>query len=64
VVVEDAPAGIAAARNAGMPCVALTTTHDARAVADATLVVPSLAALAVEVAPDGRGLRLTRAPSA
>ncbi|HEU4629015.1 MAG TPA: HAD-IA family hydrolase, partial [Gemmatimonadaceae bacterium] len=59
VVVEDAPAGVAAARAAGMRCVALTTTHEAAALADAALIVPSLAALRVEVAADagmaGRG---------
>lgn len=53
VVVEDAPAGVAAAHAAGMRCVALTTTHAAAAVAGADLVVPSLAALRVEIVADG-----------
>jgi len=47
VVLEDAPAGLAAARAAGMRVVALTTTHDAASVAGADLVVPTLAALRV-----------------
>lgn len=55
VVVEDAPAGVAAARAAGMACVALTTTHVAEAVAGAALVVPSLAELRVDVAPHDDG---------
>jgi len=52
VVVEDAPAGAAAARAAGMGLVALTTTHDAAAMAGADLVVPTLAALDVSAGGD------------
>jgi sugar-phosphatase len=52
VVVEDAPPGLAAARAAGMRCVALTTTHAESALAGADLVVPTLAALRVAVAAD------------
>lgn len=44
VVVEDAPAGLAAARAAGMRTVAVTTTHR-RADLDADLVVDALAEL-------------------
>lgn len=55
VVIEDAPAGIAAARAAGMACVALTTTHAAAEVAEAELVVPSLAALDVARTPHPDG---------
>lgn len=54
VVIEDAPAGIAAARAAGMACVALTTTVAAPALA-ADIVVPTLAELAVAVEPHGDG---------
>lgn len=50
VVIEDAPAGIAAARAAGMRCVGLTTTHTREEVASADLVVASLAALHVDIA--------------
>jgi len=49
LVVEDAPAGAAAARAAGMRLVALTTTHDADAMAGADIVVPTIAALTVSV---------------
>jgi mannitol-1-/sugar-/sorbitol-6-phosphatase len=52
VVVEDAPAGLAAARAGGMRAIALTTTHAAADLA-AGLVVPTLAALSVDVAADG-----------
>jgi sugar-phosphatase len=55
VVIEDAPAGIAAARAAGMACVALTTTHRAPEVAEADLVVSSLAALHVTRTPHPEG---------
>ena len=41
-VVEDAPAGITAARAAGMAAIALTGTADAAGLADADLVVHSL----------------------
>ena len=63
VVIEDSPAGVAAARAAGMRCVALTTTHPAAAVAGADLVVASLAALRVDVTPalDG-GVAFALAP--
>src|SRR5205085_11715859 len=45
VVVEDAPAGAAAARAAGMGLVALTTTYEAAALEGADILVPNLAAL-------------------
>jgi sugar-phosphatase len=44
LVIEDAPAGIAAARAAGMTVWAVTTTHDASEL-DADLVVADVAAL-------------------
>jgi sugar-phosphatase len=46
VVVEDAPAGIAAARSAGCAVVALTTTHPAQQLAGADVCLPSLSAAA------------------
>jgi sugar-phosphatase len=55
VVIEDAPAGVAAARAAGMACVALTTTHARGAVESAALVVPSLAGLRVTIDADADG---------
>ena len=65
VVVEDAPAGVAAARAAGMRCVGVTTTHAAGALAGADLVVASLAALRVEVgASDDGGPAFAVAPLA
>jgi beta-phosphoglucomutase len=45
VVVEDAIAGVAAAKRAGMACLAVTTTNPAAALAAADLVVDSLADL-------------------
>ncbi|WP_441249456.1 HAD family hydrolase [Kitasatospora sp. McL0602] len=42
VAFEDAPAGIAAAKAAGLRCVGLTTTHDAGALAAADLTLPDL----------------------
>ncbi len=42
-VIEDAPAGIAAANAAGMLSVGLTSTHDATALKDADVVVDALA---------------------
>ena len=45
VVVEDAPAGVAAGRAAGARVVGVTTTHPADALQDADLVVPDLRGL-------------------
>lgn len=42
VVFEDAPAGIAAARAAGMPAVGITTTHAAPALTGAAVVIDDL----------------------
>ena len=55
VVVEDAPAGAAAARAAGMRLVAVTTSYPAAEFADADLVVPDLAVLALRVEPGEAG---------
>jgi beta-phosphoglucomutase-like phosphatase (HAD superfamily) len=45
VVVEDAIAGVAAAKRAGMACLAVTTTNPASALAAADQIVDSLAGL-------------------
>ena len=45
VVIEDAPAGIAAARAGGMYAVGITTGHTAEALIGAHLIVDSLAEL-------------------
>jgi HAD superfamily hydrolase (TIGR01509 family) len=45
IVVEDAVAGVEAARRAGMNCIAVTTTNPAEALAAADLVVEGLADL-------------------
>ncbi len=42
IVIEDAPAGVEAARRAGMRCVALAGTFAAEQLSNATIVVPSL----------------------
>jgi beta-phosphoglucomutase family hydrolase len=42
VVIEDAIAGVAAAKNAGMKCVAVTNSHPKEKLKDADLVVESL----------------------
>lgn len=48
VVVEDAPAGIAAGRAAGATVLAVATSHAASALTDADLVVPDLTAVRAE----------------
>jgi HAD superfamily hydrolase (TIGR01509 family) len=48
LVVEDAVTGVAAARRAGMRCLAVTTTNTAAALSAADLVVASLADLSPE----------------
>ena len=57
VVVEDAPAGVEAARAAGARVVAVASTNAPAALAGADAVVGRLAALRVEVAPDGLAVR-------
>lgn len=52
VVVEDAPAGVEAARRAGMGVVALTTTHGSDELAGADAVVGSLADVTIAAAND------------
>jgi mannitol-1-/sugar-/sorbitol-6-phosphatase len=57
LVVEDAPPGVQAARAAGATVVALTSTHAAAALADAHLIVSSLADLHFILGPNnGRPL--------
>ena len=49
VVIEDAPAGLQAAKAAGMRAIGVTTTHPAPDLADADLVVDTLTEAAVRV---------------
>jgi beta-phosphoglucomutase family hydrolase len=48
VVIEDAPVGIEAAKNAGMKCIALTTTHSYRELITADLVIKDLSKIHVQ----------------
>jgi sugar-phosphatase len=52
VVFEDAPAGLAAGRAAGMTTVALTTTHAASELV-ADIVVPDLSAVSAQATAHG-----------
>ena len=52
VVIEDAPAGVAAGKAAGMRVVAVTTTHPAAELAAADLIVNSLTLLRVTTTGD------------
>jgi sugar-phosphatase len=53
VVVEDAPAGVAAARAAGMRVIALATTHDPESLGDAEIVLDRLSELHLHALTDG-----------
>jgi sugar-phosphatase len=53
VVIEDAPAGIAAGRAAGARVLAVTTTHTADQVASADVIVANLSCLRVTSTDDG-----------
>jgi sugar-phosphatase len=53
LVIEDAPPGVAAGKAAGMPVVAVLTTHRAEQLAEADARVDSLAALRVGAGPAG-----------
>jgi mannitol-1-/sugar-/sorbitol-6-phosphatase len=59
LVVEDAPAGVAAARAAGMRVVAVATTHLPSALREADACVASLADLTVVAGSKGGNGRLT-----
>src|SRR5436305_3618580 len=59
IVIEDAPAGIDAARAAGMRSIGIAGTFPAAELANATVVFPSLASIRLWV--EGRGLRVERA---
>jgi sugar-phosphatase len=63
IVIEDAPAGLAAARAAGMRCIGVTGTFDASHLGAATVLVNSVAELTVRA--ESGALRITlsdRAP--
>jgi sugar-phosphatase len=53
VVVEDAPAGIAAGRAAGAQVLAVTTTHEAQQVSSADAVVADLSFVLLTATGDG-----------
>ncbi len=48
VVIEDAPLGIAAAKRAGMMCIALTTTYERAKLLEADVVVDDFAQIEEE----------------
>ncbi|MDT5096375.1 MAG: mannitol-/sugar-/sorbitol-6-phosphatase [Mycobacterium sp.] len=56
VVIEDAPAGIAAGLAAGARVVAVTTTHTAHQVANADVIVADLSCLRARLTDDGVAL--------
>lgn len=61
LVIEDAPAGIAAGRAAGATVLAVCTSHQRAEVADADVVVDSLTDVSVTVGPDG--IQVEEAPA-
>lgn len=59
IVVEDAPAGLVAARAAGMQSIGVGTTFDVSQLADATMVVQRLADIDVQVDAESGLLHIT-----
>ncbi|MHB1022834.1 MAG: HAD family hydrolase [Acidobacteriaceae bacterium] len=53
IVVEDAPAGVGAGKQAGCRVLAILTSHEADELRDADWIIPSLADLQYEQGPDG-----------
>lgn len=53
LVVEDAPAGLAAAHAAGMRALAVATTHPPAALGDAELIAQALSAVSIRVERSG-----------
>ena len=60
VVVEDSPAGLAAARAAGMRSIGIIGTFPAGQLHDATVIVPAFASLAVTVDRDKPRIRISQ----
>lgn len=56
IVVEDAPAGIQAARAAGMRAIGVLGTYPREALADSIAVIASVATLQLRVTPDHLGI--------
>jgi len=52
LVIEDAPVGIQAAKNAGMICIALTTTHKKDELIEADLILEDLSSLSMQQIKD------------
>ncbi len=59
VVIEDAPAGLAAAKAAGMQRIGVASTFDASTLTDAMIVVRSVADLHVRIDPETQSLQLS-----
>lgn len=64
LVVEDAPAGIAAGRAAGARVLAVATSHPASMLGNADVVIDDLTHLSISAAPQGLQVSLTRHPAA
>ena len=58
IVIEDTPAGLEAARAAGMPSIAVAGTYPAHRLRSATYTIPALAALSVAAARAGGPIEL------
>jgi sugar-phosphatase len=63
VACEDAPAGILAARAAGMPVIAISTTHQSVALTGAAVVIPDLTQFDAALATLARGASGGPAPA-
>lgn len=58
IVIEDAPAGVEAARAAGMQVIGLATTHDPSALLGVEVILPDLINISVRREEDGLILRI------
>ena len=63
LVIEDAPAGIRAARAAGMKAIGLTSTYQAMELAEADAIVSTLAELEIRMKGDGIEISLAERAS-
>lgn len=60
IVIEDSPAGVTAARAAGMRVIGLTTTHDAEALPGVETTLPDLVGITVQLGTGGLILNIDR----
>ena len=61
LVIEDAPAGVEAAKAAGARVIAVATTNQAQTLAEADAIAPALVSIKISANPDGLLVQVSEA---